>query len=311
MERAIEGAKKLIETQVRGLQTDGNFAKFREFGKNYFWTNENIAGYLDLVDFEGKINALSVLASGDQAFNLVTNGIMDIDTFDINALSEYIALGLKRAAILRFNYDTFMNYMNMIEEGQMSLEMFTDMIKLLFPYMESKHKIFWQQILDYNYKLQKEHNTNFNLINLLCNQYTCVNHYNNFLNREKYDILRSKLANANISFKCANALNLPYEFRQQYDFVLLSNILDYYCGYWGFWEYDKLKEYEMLLESITKNSGVIFLHYIFMFYSDLTLFNGSNVYMSHLVDEELHLIPDDNNVVDAKVILKRVNHSLR
>jgi len=99
MERAIEGAKKLIETQVRGLQTDGNFAKFREFGKNYFWTNENIAGYLDLVDFEGKINALSVLASGDQAFNLVTNGIMDIDTFDINALSEYIALGLNRAAI--------------------------------------------------------------------------------------------------------------------------------------------------------------------------------------------------------------------
>lgn len=312
MEKAILGAKQLIETQVKGLQTGADFFKFRECGKNYFWTNENISAYLNYVDFKDKTNALSVLASGDQTFNLITNGIMDIDTFDINALSEYIALGLKRAAILKFDYDSFKNFMYMIEEGEMSLDMLTDMIKILLPYMEKEHKFFWNQILDYNYKLQKECNTNFNLINLLCHHQTCIDYYNNYLSRENYDILKSRLSSANVSFKCVNALHLSSEFNRMYDFILLSNILDYFSVSWGInWTYEKLKDYEKLLENITKNNGVIFLHYMFMYYSDVILFNGSIVFESDLENEKLCLIYDDKNVIDAGMILKRVNNKLK
>ena len=90
------------EFKIRKLAKDSlndNRSLHTSYSKVYLWTNENIDAYLNIVDISSKENALSVLASGDQTFNLITKGIMNIDTFDTNKLTEYFALGLSFNAL--------------------------------------------------------------------------------------------------------------------------------------------------------------------------------------------------------------------
>ena len=98
---AIEGAKNIFENNP------SNFVKHETFCPVYAWTNESVYNALDFADAYGRQRALSVLASGDQVFSMLDYKIDDIDTFDINALTEYYALGLKRAMILKYDYFYF------------------------------------------------------------------------------------------------------------------------------------------------------------------------------------------------------------
>lgn len=48
-----------------------------------------------------------------------------------------------------------------------------------------------------------------------------------------YEEFKNRLMLANITFKEANAYRLEAKFGSTYDFVLLSNILDYFDKYFG------------------------------------------------------------------------------
>lgn len=111
MNEAINATQKMIETQVDAQRILRTGIPFSEYQRVYKDTNENIDGYMRLMDLEGKRNALTVLASGDHAFNLVYHGILDIETFDTNRLTEYYSLGLKRAAILKYDYYSYLCFM--------------------------------------------------------------------------------------------------------------------------------------------------------------------------------------------------------
>jgi hypothetical protein len=52
-------------------------------GRVYAFSNENIAAYADVYDFNDK-RVLSVLGSGDHYFTSVLNGAKDVDVYDIN-----------------------------------------------------------------------------------------------------------------------------------------------------------------------------------------------------------------------------------
>jgi len=311
MEECIKEARGIIRSYVTGRETLGGGKAFDDYGSVYFWTNENVNQYLKFVSFEGKTSALSVLASGDHAFNLITNGVNNIDTFDTNLLTEYIALGLKRAMILKFSYEEFLSAISELCFGDVSIEFYCDLINSLFPYMERRMQIFWQSVLEYNYKIQKNYGTNLNLLKMLCINieilgYKTSNNY--LLNRDNYNLLRSRLASANITFKCANAISLPEEFSGKYDFILLSNILDYVEKYWGgSWEYCTLKSYEEKLQNIVKNDGVIFLQYI-LYYAGLEpeLFFGSEISKNDLEDEEIIPLTSEFLGLPTGIILKRI-----
>lgn len=310
MESCILGAKKLIEEQVNKNRISYGIA-FKEFHKTYCWTNENIYEYLKLASFEGKDSALSVMASGDQVFNLVCKGINNIDAFDVNRLTEFFALGLKRAMILKYDYyDFLLNMKYLCLYDDITIEYISELIKGLFPYMESEHRIFWEELIDYNYKIQKGSTVGLNLIQMLTVGYMVRENrinYNTYLqDEESYNRLKQNLVNANIIFKCANAVELHEEFSGKYDFILLSNILDYFKNYWGpNWTYANLKKYICNLESISNSGGTIFLHYLFDGFAafDDTIFGNSVVYNKDLEDEELHVFKNGN--FDG-MLLKRV-----
>lgn len=211
MEQCIENAKKLIEEQVSANRASYGVS-FTTYNKSYCFTNENIKGYLKLVDFEGKTSALSVLASGDHAFNLILNGITNVDTFDVNKLTEYIALGLKRAMILKYSYDDFFIVMKSLCGYDTPIECIYEIISGILPYMEDKHRIFWQEIIDFNSKIQKGHFVGVNLIHMLTvnfgEKYGYIRGNEYLQSEEAYNKLKINLANAKINFKSTNAINL-------------------------------------------------------------------------------------------------------
>ncbi|MBR2828102.1 MAG: hypothetical protein IKE70_02595, partial [Bacilli bacterium] len=97
----IWGTKKLIEKK----ENDNNLDNYNPYKSTYLWTNEDIIETLNQVKIPKKEKALTVLSSGDHLFNLIVDGYKEIDTFDINRLSEYTSLGLKRAMILKYNLE--------------------------------------------------------------------------------------------------------------------------------------------------------------------------------------------------------------
>ena len=154
MNEAINATKKMIEAQVDAQKIMMMGIPFSEYQRVYKDTNENIDGYMNLMALEGKENALTVLASGDHAFNLAYHGISNIETFDTNRLTEYYSLGLKRAAILKYDYAGYLYFMRKIVDKATPLEELTELVRGLFPYMESKTYIYWQYVVEYNYQIQ-------------------------------------------------------------------------------------------------------------------------------------------------------------
>ncbi len=304
LEEAIGKAKNLI---YESLAYDFTYRPCdSNFSNGYFRTNEYVLGYLKKVDLKLSKYVLTVLASGDQAFSLISEGIKNIDTFDVNALSEYIALGLKRAMILKYDYQAFLDNLFLLTDQKVRIDNDEEMAILsdLLPFMESKYRMFWQTLIDYTTKVQKETGNNRNLIHIL-DKNDVTNFYNyrkmvNFLkNDAHYQRLRENIGKANITFQEANALNLPNTFRGPYDLVLLSNILDYFDFQWGdHWDYKMLKKYEENLAQIIVDNGVVMLEYVFEYESLATIFDncyplidGSKIVASDLETEELIVLP--------------------
>ena len=302
LSKAILYAKQLIELQTLDQSLSVNPDEFSKFGRTYFTTNENINGYLEKVNLTEVKKALTVLASGDHLFNLINNNILDVDTFDLNYMAEYMALGLKRTMILKYSYTEYIEIMNKILSGKINTKQSMEIIADLIPYMEEKYKKFWQKILDFSLKFFKKHHTLFNIFDLLstdtnfyANTFTEGSndrlHKNNLftISLENYNRLKSQLVRANITFKQANAVKLHKEFDSTYDIILLSNILSYFDLYWGRnWKYKKLHDYEEKLKKISNPDALIFLQYIFWYNGvNSILFDYSKIYGFDLTDEEI------------------------
>lgn len=266
MKEAVRGAKVLIERQVMYGKAYMFGFPFSEYQRVYTVTNENIKGYMSKFDFKGKSSALSVMGSGDHAFNAIYYGISRVDTFDTNKLTEYFVLGIKRSAILRFNYQEYLEFINKILDDHITIEELTELIMSLFPYMENHHHMFWKSILEYNYQLQKNHPKPINLMKmLLIPTKLDIRLGNSYLqDEESYNQLKTNLTYANISFQACDAINLGTKFKDMYDFLFLSNIPDYYASFYGnFWDYEKLREAVDKQLKLVNAGGILAIAYLF------------------------------------------------
>lgn len=293
MNESIEATKFIIDNQLNQKEIDRASQPFDTYGKIYSQTNENIDGYMSKLDFNDKDNALCVMASGDHAFNAAMYGIENIDTFDINKLTEYYTLGIKRSAILKFNYQEYINFMNKIFDKTTTLEEINDLINLIIPYMDKQYKIYWKRIIDYYSSL----NNKTNLFLLLLVDIIKIEGYitNSYLLSEtNYNKLKERLARANITFKACNCLDLNEEFNNKYDFIFLSNIADYFYTKFGFyWNYNVLNKEEKALCNLLKDNGLLALNYIFNYFYCTSgkykeyIINNSSITKDDLTKEEI------------------------
>lgn len=315
LHNAIVGAKKVIigKDWIR-------FGSFDGYQKVYFNTNENIKEYLELADLTNKHNALTVTSGGDHTFNLITNGILNIDTFDVNKLTEYFALGLKRAMIIKYNYEEYILALKKINNSTTSFETISSLILDLLPYMDEKYRVFWREILDYYYKTQKSSESKTNLFYLLCISFdtiNCIMNNNSYLTDKKsYNILRENISKTNITFSVVDILELPQEYKNnKYDLLFLSNILDYIFIHWGSdWKYNKLKRFLSKIENITQEDGIIFLKYVYLYKymlpnltmtTSVDIIKDSSVTIDDLSKLEIHPLSKYNSEDLDGIILKR------
>lgn len=261
----INAVKYLINYTLLNGREPYNNKPFSKYSRGYFCTNENIKKYLELVKVEQDTKALSVLASGDHVFNLITKGITNIDTFDINRLSLYIALGLKRAMIIKYNYLKYLEVCYKLTNPFLSLNDLGDIINELLPLMNKKIRKFWQEIISFNYERQKNYQNSTNLFYLITQNtygFKKSTRGNIFLeNENEYNKLRNKIASVNINFQNNDIMNLP---DQKYNIILLSNILTYYeSQYQKAFNKEERKMVLSKLENLLKDEGIIFLNYFF------------------------------------------------
>lgn len=316
MQEVIAGTKKIIDKQVNEPGYLHNL-NFNGISKGYFWSNENIDGYLSLADFTNKNRALCVTASGDQIFSLISKGITDIDTFDINSLTEYYVLGLKRALIIKYPYREFLKIMTILNNFYSnSSETVHTIILESLPFMEQKYRDFWSQIVDYNHQIQKGQNFKFSLFPMLFNCCIPVSfsiQNSPYLQDEvSYEQVRSKLLSCNISFQNVNVINLGKNYHHQYDFVLLSNILDFMFQYWQKWGYVELDKYLKSIQHLLTPEGILYLKYVFEYRMRnnnhlAPLFQDGSVVLNELTGFEIHELPCQNSIytISDAIILKR------
>lgn len=286
----LEKTKELIE----------NYIKYHNAFSNrvYSYTNENIKSYLNNFDFNDKNSALSVLSSGDQVFNLIHNGIINIDTFDSNYLTEFYSLGIKKAMILKYDYKDFLHkYLDLLL-GYYSIYKESIFIEKLLPYMDNKYAVFWNELVKFNYDLQSNISDKRLLISdIVIKKFIMkdrIKLYNNYLsNNEDYEILKDNLLNSKINFSCLDILDISNKFNNKYDFILLSNIFDYLDSRFKLgWNYFYLKEEINKMYPMLNNDGVMLIHYLFKCIMEDnkvkgTLIAGSNIKYNDLTNEEL------------------------
>lgn len=309
----LEGMKHLIHEQVSINRIIQKGKPFQAIQRTYFATNENVKDSFKHLDFSHINHALSVLSSGDHVFSLIGNGVLNIACFDINTFTEYYALGLRRALILKNNYTDFIIELSKLINSEDFDEVMTILEELL-PFMDLKHRHFWKELLNYNYQVQKESDTKLNIIKLITHANTkgIYKSVDYLQNSERYNKLRDNLSKSNIYFKQADITELPSIFEPQFDLIILSNILDYMLDNWGiWWTYEKLQEFERELYKILSPHGTIMLKYIFNFIS-YTGFSAtkialySKVKTEDLTNESIIKIPSImDNVADGLILARK------
>ncbi len=267
---------------------------FSEYSPFYVVTNECIKQYLEKFDVSGCENALSVLGSGDQVLNIINSGIKEVDTFDLNKLTEFYFFGLKVPWILKYDYDTFLNIMDSIMRRKFSLDEELQLISDTIPYMDLIYRRYWKRVVDYASK-----STTLNSLFSILSYPDKVDlpYVNSYLaSKEDYDNFKHSLAMTNIHFECYDAKNLGIRSREKYDLILLSNILDYFSKYFKHgWKYEQLVEYENQLINILGDNGVALMHYIYYYMpekpSEHPIFFQSDVYINEITGKNEEIVP--------------------
>lgn len=195
---------------------------FSEYSKGYFGSTELVGKYLAEIDFKTE-RALTVLASGDQAFNLILKGVKNIDTFDINKL-QYFVFCLKRAMFLKLDYDEYKKRVYTFGEYD-SLDKSLELLEDLKECLEEKVYLYFRTLLEYIKKNRFHRFGNlFTPINYLYTD-TTIKSEDNFLK------VKEGLQDAKFSFTFGNAIDVPRVLKPGYDIILLSNIADYLADF--------------------------------------------------------------------------------
>lgn len=210
LEEAIEESKKIM--------VSWNRREFRKYDACYGITNEYLRLILDEVFFK-KDRALTVLASGDQAFNLICKGVRNIDTFDINVLT-YFYFQLRVAMVKNLGFKEFAKVSSNIRK----LEVLKKLVKKL-------RKSLGEEVYEYYCKIIEfaiSDKTRINRLFINSFDHQICGFYNYYLDCEdSYLNLRRGLQETEFTFTFNDARVLPLELKQKYDIILLSNIVDY------------------------------------------------------------------------------------
>ena len=290
--QSLDGLKSMVDYE----ETHFTEFVFGEYSRVYPFTNEHVRNQLGLVNLNIYSKALTVLSSGDHAFNLVCNGILNVDTFDLNRLNNtYVGDYVKyQKGYMYISAEEFQKKKDFIEQSILDSTYV----------MDNPYRDFWRGVLDYFSHLEKtgEYGSRIEIFERLTRGRTddlnFVNENNNYLTTEyMYNILKRNLGKANISYIPTDVFNIHKVLgNRRYDFISLSNVLDYAISN---------------VETICNDGGIILLHSVLLrrghdvYEENIPVFRDSTIYKSFLKDLEYHVIPSTRK--KEGVVLKKVS----
>lgn len=270
LRNAVRESKKIMRYNGSGCY---DFTKYSQF---YFRTNENIKMSLEDIDFN-KERTLSVMASGDQVFNLIYLGAEQIDTFDINLLSYYV-FELRRAIFLAYSYEKSQKIEKMFSDDCSNSQKLFEILNTLKLFMSPEAYLYFKSVLKYNIRLSNSVDRNRNFFQYMIREawiYRGTNLYDE--SKSYFRRFQNNLELAKVSFKNCDIAQLPDFLEGEYGLMYLSNIVSYFASEYGM---KKFMDLMMKLYPHLCYDGVI-INYFFGEYS-VDAFKNNLEYLDNL-----------------------------
>lgn len=207
---------------------DANFSKHAPV---YISATSNVKGLLAL--YKNYKRVLTVGGTGALGLEAAINGAKKIDMFDINELQK-IFYELFETAITYLEYEEFIQYFSLeklpkwFRKKDIDNLISTEMYEKLKEFLPSEARFVLDPLYEsfYSSDLVLSGFVNFKHIIDIDHLKKIVSFYN----KEEYNKLQSILRNkeCEINYHCVGLTDIPAYFKEEYDLVLLDNILQYY-----------------------------------------------------------------------------------
>ena len=287
-----ENLASAIKTCETGIWQHG------EYSRMYAFTTENISGYVNLFDLQGK-SLLTVGSSGDQVLNAFYQGARDITLYDINKYAEYYTY-LKIAGIMSLTYREFRLFFllhgdSIFYNRHMFNKEAFKRIKPALRLISYESFLFFDEI----FSLFKPEEIRNRLFEDDESRTKVIYGFNNYLKDEaSYNKMQSIIRG--ISFKYINGDIFKDEIPGQYDNVFLSNLSNV----------KPFGEFKNLLETIDNNhlktGGSMQIAYLWDMYFDQTYYDKEwfEIYKLPVIKKELaHFLTEAHDVMGSRDIL--------
>ena len=265
--------KKLVKSKK-------NNNAFSIYSKIYAFTTENIAAYYSGIDFKDK-RILTICSSGDHILNACLLGCKKIDCFDINIFTRYYMF-LKFSAIKALSYQEYNVFFTGVNKFDQNI--YNKISNLL----DDDIKLFWDNVYincDINEMIEKLFmKTDYSKTNAI---------YNLYFKEENYNILKNILLNEDIeiNFIQSDILDLYNKISVNYDYIFLSNIVDYLSNYYN----DKSKQnyINYIINVLIKKVNVVKIYFCYIYNYNLK----ANIFLY----KGVNYITFDNCVNDGQI----------
>ena len=195
-----------------------DITSFSDSDPAYYNTNENLFLYPKM-NLENK-KVLTVTSSGDHALLSIFKGAKDIDSFDVNIYSKYIA-ELKIAMMKKYNFEKYWY----VSEFFANKEDFNyskkhNILEDIKDYLSEDSYLFWKCFKD----LLDARKIKFSNIIYAVGYYKKDNICYSY---DNYNIIKERLNDAKINYFTTDLSNINNYVACNYDAIFLSNILEY------------------------------------------------------------------------------------
>lgn len=252
-------AKEILETNVYDIT---------RFERVYAFSNENLTECFENFDIKNK-KCLTVLGSSDQVFDLYLKGAEAVDAFDINFLSRHYFYLKKAALEADFTKDEYFAFFNGDDVNRIDGALDVKLFSKLKSYLEKDERLFWSYLFEtYTTKEISTHLFSREILKSKMLERTI-----SYLSDEGFLELKKIIHKVKINFYNQDLFNLPEVLNDSYDFMYLSNIVQYIDGMISSYNGDeqknqtlKLLKYKSLLERLRtklKKDGKIVAGYIY------------------------------------------------
>lgn len=209
----------------------------------YPFCNENIKELFSKFDLNNK-ECLTVLSSSDQIFDMYLKGATNITSFDINGLTKYY-YALKKACLLadldKEEYLKYFCYEEYNNECKNKDSFNINTFNKIKNYLDKESYIFWTELYNlYNPEVLRKP---LGLFNFDEDSNLVISNSIDYLQDDNFDKLKEIIKEKELVFYNMDLNLLPVYLDKKYDFIYLSNII----------QYTDLEKFRIIIELLKHN----------------------------------------------------------